>query len=125
MNRAKRMSRPVLGLLLGTALGLVDGASAFFYPELAGAMLTVILGSTLKGVIAGAAIGYISKKVQSLPVGIAAGLAIGTALSYLVTRTADPGLFWDIMLPGMLLGVIVGFATQKFGEPPEPAGQPR
>lgn len=24
-------------------------------------------------------------------------------------------LFWDIPQPGMLLGVIVGFATQRFG----------
>jgi len=125
MSHGKRMSRPVLGLLLGTALGFVDGASGFLYPELAGAMLTVILYSTLKGVIAGAAIGYVSKKVQSLPVGIAAGLVIGGALSYLVSRTASEELFWDILLPGMLLGVIVGFATQKFGEPPKPAGQPR
>jgi hypothetical protein len=31
-------------------------------------------------------------------------------------------LFWDIMLPGMLLGVIVGFCTQKFGRHAEAAG---
>jgi hypothetical protein len=33
-----------------------------------------------------------------------------------VILRAGMGLFWDIMLPGMLLGVIVGFATQKFGK---------
>jgi hypothetical protein len=29
-------------------------------------------------------------------------------------------LFFDIMLPGMLLGVIVGFATQRFGKQEAP-----
>jgi len=33
----------------------------------------------------------------------------------LVILRAGMGLFWDIMLPGMLLGLIVGFATQKYG----------
>jgi hypothetical protein len=28
-------------------------------------------------------------------------------------------LFLDIMLPGMLLGVVVGFTTQKFGRQAE------
>jgi len=32
-----------------------------------------------------------------------------------VVLHAGMALFWDIMLPGMLLGAIVGFATQKFG----------
>jgi hypothetical protein len=33
----------------------------------------------------------------------------------LVILWAGMASFWDIMLPGMLLGVIVGFSTQKFG----------
>jgi len=32
-----------------------------------------------------------------------------------VILRAGMALFWDILLPGMLLGVIVGFATQRFG----------
>jgi hypothetical protein len=34
-------------------------------------------------------------------------------------------LFWDIMVPGMLLGAIVGFATQRFGRKTEPAAAAR
>jgi ABC-type uncharacterized transport system permease subunit len=41
-------------------------------------------------------------------------MAIAAALSLLVVLSAGLALFWDIMLPGMLLGVIVGFLTQKF-----------
>jgi len=42
-----------------------------------------------------------------------------------VILRAGIGLFWDILLPGMLLGVIVGFATQRFGSPgtTEPAAR--
>ena len=49
--------------------------------------------------------------------GILAGLAIAAVLSLLAILRAGMALFWDIMLPGMLLGVIVGFATQRFGKP--------
>jgi len=49
--------------------------------------------------------------------GILAGLLIAALLSMLLILKAGLALFWDIMLPGMLLGVIVGFATQRFGKP--------
>ncbi len=82
-------------------------------------MAIVILHSTTKGLISGLAIGYVARRVQSLALGIAAGLTIGALLSYLVARHAQPALFWDIMLPGALLGLVVGVATQKFGAPTE------
>lgn len=37
-------------------------------------------------------------------------------LSLLLILRAGLGLFWDILVPGMLLGAIVGFATQRFGK---------
>ena len=51
--------------------------------------------------------------------GILAGIVIAAALSLLVILRAGMALLWDIMLPGMLLGVVVGFATQKFGKQAE------
>jgi hypothetical protein len=48
--------------------------------------------------------------------GILAGIGIAAALSLLVILRAGMALFWDIMIPGMLLGLIVGFATQRFGK---------
>jgi hypothetical protein len=109
------ISKPVLGLLVGGAIGLMDGLSGFLYPKLAPVMTSVITFSLLKGLVAGVAIGYVSQKLHSMLLGILAGVAIAAALSLLVILRAGMGLFWDILLPGMLLGVIVGFATQRFG----------
>ena len=79
-------------------------------------MASVITFSLVKGLAAGIVIGYVSQKVHSIAVGMIAGMAIAAALSLLVVLGAGMALFWDIMLPGMLLGAIVGFATQRWGK---------
>jgi|ERR1700686_3083967 len=110
------MTKPMLGLAVGGTLGLLDGLSGFLEPSLAPLMTSVIIFSLLKGLISGVAIGYFSKKVHSTLLGILAGLLIAAAFSMLLILKAGMALFLDIMLPGMLLGVIVGFATQRFGK---------
>jgi len=109
------MTKPVLGLILGGTLGLVDGLSGFFEPSLAPMMGSVVTFSMLKGLVVGVAIGYLSLKVRSMAIGIIAGIAIAAILSLLVVLRAGRELFLDIMLPGTLLGAIVGFATQRWG----------
>jgi len=109
------ITKPMLGLAVGGALGLLDGLSGFLEPSLAPLMGSVVTFSLLKGLVSGIAIGYFSQRVRSTTAGIAAGIAIAAVLSLLVVLHAGMTLFWDIMLPGMLLGAIVGFATQKFG----------
>jgi hypothetical protein len=109
------LTKPVLGLAVGGVLGLLDGLSGFLEPSLAPVMGSVITFSLLKGLVSGIAIGYLSQKVRSMPIGIIAGIAIAAILSLLVVLRAGMALFWDIVLPGMLLGGIVGFATQRFG----------
>jgi uncharacterized membrane-anchored protein YhcB (DUF1043 family) len=84
-------------------------------------MGSVITFSLLKGLVAGVAIGYVSQRVHSLLLGVLTGIGIATVLSLLVILRAGMALFWDILLPGMLLGVIVGFATQRFGRSRESA----
>jgi hypothetical protein len=110
------LTKPVLGLAVGGTLGLLDGLSGFLEPSLAPVMTSVITFSLLKGLVSGAAIGYVSQRFHSMLVGILAGIGIAAALSLLVILRAGMALFWDIMLPGMLLGIVVGFATQKFGK---------
>ena len=116
------MKKPVLGLLLGGVLGIFDGLSALVSaPEVAPGIVGIVIGSTFKGIIAGLAIGYFSQKVKSLPLGIVFGLAIGAFLAFLVAVMPDPATgkhyYWEIMLPGSLVGIIVGYATQKYGRP--------
>ena len=54
-----------------------------------------------------------------MPWGIVFGLAIGAFLAFLVAAMPDPQTgkhyYWAIMLPGSLVGIIVGYATQKYG----------
>ena len=114
-GNAMTLTKPMLGLAVGGTLGLLDGLSGFLEPSLARVMTVVIASSLLKGLVAGVAIGYVSQKLRSMALGLLAGAVIGAALSLLVILWAGMGSFWDIMLPGMLLGVIVGFSTQKFG----------
>jgi hypothetical protein len=118
-GNAMSLTKPMLGLAVGGTLGLLDGLSGFFEPSLAPLMTSVITFSLLKGLLAGVAIGYVSQRFHSMLVGILAGIGIAAALSLLVILRAGMALFWDIMLPGMLLGVVVGFTTQKFGSQAE------
>src|SRR5882762_2140610 len=112
------LTKPMLGLAVGGTLGLLDGLSGFLEPSLAPLMGSVITFSLLKGLASGVSIGYFSKRVHSMPLGILVGVVIASALSMLLILKAGIALFWDIVLPGMLLGVIVGFATQRFGRLP-------
>ncbi|HMI51477.1 MAG TPA: hypothetical protein VK525_08200 [Candidatus Saccharimonadales bacterium] len=109
------ISKPLLGLSLGTVLGLLDGLSGFFEPSLAPQMFEVVTVSLGKGLLSGLVIGWVAERVHSLVLGIAAGVVIAGVLSYLVVLHAGPALLWDILLPGMLLGAIVGFVTQRYG----------
>ncbi len=78
-----------------------------------------MIGSTVKGLIAGILIGYFAKKVNSLPLGLLFGLGIGMLLAYAVAAMPNPGgkhYYFEIMLPGGIVGMIVGYATQRFGQ---------
>jgi len=119
------LTKPVLGLAVGGILGLLDGLSGLFEPSLAPVMGSVITFSLLKGLAAGIVTGYVSQRVHSMLLGIVAGVGIAAVLSLLVILRAGMALFWDIMLPGMLLGAIVGFPTQRFGKKAEAAAAAR
>jgi hypothetical protein len=110
------MSKPILGLLLGGILGVFDGLTALLTPEVAPEIIGIVIGSTIKGLIAGVAIGFFARKVHSLPLGILFGLLVGLGLAYIVAAM-EGRYYLEIMLPGSILGIIVGFATQQYGKP--------
>ena len=110
------MNKPLFGLLLGAVLGALDGLTAWFTPEVRPQIIGIVIGSTFKGVIAGVCIGWFAKKVKSLPLGILFGLVVGMFLAYLIAAMPQPSgkhYYFEIMLPGSLVGAIVGYATQK------------
>jgi hypothetical protein len=118
------MNKPVVGLVLGGVLGVFDGLSALLSaPEVAPEIVGIVIGSTFKGLVTGVLIGLFARKVRSLPLGIAFGLAMGLLFAFLVAAmpsATGKHYYWEIMLPGGLLGVIVGYATQQYRK--EPAG---
>ncbi len=120
------MNKIVLGLLVGGILGVFDGLSAWFTPAVRAQLLGIVIGSTVKGLIAGILIGYFAKKVNSLPLGLLFGLGIGLVLAYAVAAMPDPSgkhYYFEIMLPGGIVGMIVGYATQRFGQSAQLAGR--
>lgn len=123
------MNKVLLGLLLGTVLGALDGATAWFTPEVRPEMATIIIGSTFKGLVAGILIGFFARKVKSLPLGILFGLAIGALLALAIAAMPDAitgkHYYKEIIIPGSLVGLIVGYATQKYGAAPTKASVAR
>jgi len=113
------MNKVLLGILLGGVLGIFDGLSALVSaPEMAPQIVGIVIGSTFKGLVAGALIGWFARKVNSLPLGILFGLTVGLILAFIVAKmNAAEGnsYYWEIMLPGGVLGLIVGYATQRYG----------
>jgi hypothetical protein len=107
------MSKAILGMLVGGALGAIDGLSAWFSPEARPILLTIVLGSTVKGVVTGFLAGLVARWRQSNLLGIAVGVAIGFALSSLAAM-GQPGHYLEIVLPGMIVGALVGFVTQRY-----------
>jgi len=110
------MNKSVLGLLLGGVLGVFDGLSALISaPEVAPEILGIVIGSTVKGILAGAIIGYIATRVRSPQTLLLAGLLVGGFFAFVIAAIDGRHYWWQMMLPGSVLGLIVGYATQRYG----------
>jgi len=119
------MSRPMLGLVLGGVLGIFDGLSALVSapndPAVRAGIVGIVIGSTVKGLITGLLIGWFATRTASIGAAIFFGLTVGVALAFLVCVLqklgGQPPYYWQIMLPGGILGVIVGYATASARKP--------
>ena len=47
--------------------------------------------------------------------GLAVGLTLAFCVSLMQKMAGQPAYYWQIMLPGGMLGVIVGYATIRYG----------
>ena len=116
------MNKPVLGLLLGGVLGIFDGLSALVSaPEVRPMITGIVIGSTFKGLIVGVLTGWFAKKVNSLPKGVLFGMLMGALFAFAIAAMPNPDgshYWWQIMLPGTVLGIVVGYATQQYGQRP-------
>ena len=119
------MGKPILGLILGGILGALDGWSALLSaPEVAPDIVGIVIGSTMKGLLGGVITGYYARRVRSLRAGLIFGGAVGLFLAFLVAVFPQPDgshYWWEIMLPGTIVGLIVGYATQVYGKVPASA----
>jgi hypothetical protein len=113
------MKKPILGLILGGVLGIFDGLTALLSaPEVAPMIMGIVVGSTFKGLIVGVLVGWFATRTRSVPAGVVVGLAAGAFFAFLVAAMPNPDgshYWWQIILPGSVLGMIVGYATQRYG----------
>jgi ABC-type Fe3+-siderophore transport system permease subunit len=111
------MNRIAVGVLVGGALGILDGLTAWFTPEARPGIIGIVVGSTFKGLIAGAIIGLFARKVQTLGWTLLFGTFIGALLAFFIAQMQGK-YYLQIILPGSLVGLLTGFATIRYGRPP-------
>ena len=114
------MNKPLLGLLAGGVLGVIDGLPALVSaPEAAPQITMIVVGSMGKGLAAGILIGWFAKKVNNLAYGVVFGLAMGALFARPFAMGVNPETgkvyLWEILIPGSLVGLIVGYLTQRYG----------
>lgn len=120
-GKGSHMNKPLIGVLAGAGLGLLDGATAWFTPAVRPYIMGILMGSTVKGMVVGVLSGIFARKVRSNPAGIAVGAALGLIFAYLVAAMpSETGehYYLEIMLPGFIVGAITGFLTQRLGDQP-------
>lgn len=117
------LNRPLLGLLVGAGLGVLDGLSALVSsPEVSDQIAGIVVGSTFKGLLAGVLVGLIARKIDKPVAGVAIGTGLAAAITFPIahmnaTHYARPDYYWKIMLPGALVGAIVGYVVIRYGKP--------
>ena len=118
------MNKPMVGIVAGAVLGLIDGGTAWFTPAVRSEMAGILIGSSVKGMLVGIVCGLIARKVRSTAVGLAVGAGFGLLFAYIVALMPEPDgthYYLQIMVPGFVLGALIGFLTQKMGVAPAKA----
>jgi hypothetical protein len=106
------LKKVLFATLLGGFLGIFDGLTSLFTPEVRSQLVGIVIGSTFKGLIAGVLIGIFATRVRSLVAVVIFGVLVSGFFAYLVA--AMQGKYYlQIIAPGALVGFIVGYATQR------------
>jgi hypothetical protein len=78
----------------------------------------IMVGSSVKGMLVGLLSGWFAIKVHSVKWGIVVGSALGLLFAFLVAAMDTVNgrhPYLEIMLPGFVVGAIIGFLTQRMG----------
>jgi hypothetical protein len=116
----KTPNKILAGAVFGLVLGAIDGATAWFYPETRTLMAGIMVGSSIKGMAVGLLSGWFARRVQSMKWGIVVGAAIGLLFAFFVAAADTVNgrhPYLEIMMPGFVVGAIIGFLTQRVGTP--------
>jgi len=107
------VKKPLFATLLGGVLGVFDGMSAMLSaPETRPDIVGIVIGSTFKGLIVGVLIGVFATRVRSLAWVLVFGVLVSAFFAYLIA--AMQGKYYvEIIAPGALVGLIVGYAAFK------------
>ena len=107
------MKKVMFATLLGGFLGIFDGLTSLFTPEVRDQIVTIVIGSTFKGLVAGLLIGVFARRVQSLVWILVFGVLVSGFFAYLVA--AMQGKYYlEIITPGALVGLLVGYAAYRY-----------
>jgi hypothetical protein len=107
------VKRVLFATLLGGFLGIFDGLTSWFTPAVRDQLGTIIIGSTVKGLVAGVLIGAFAARVRSLAWVLIFGVLVSGFFAYVVA--AMQGKYYlQIITPGALVGFIVGYATYRY-----------
>ena len=78
----------------------------------------IVIGSTMKGLLVGVLTGWYAARVSSMAKGLAVGGVIAAIFAFAIAAFPQPdgSHYWiAIMVPGTIVGLLVGYATQKYG----------
>lgn len=105
------MKKLQLGMPAGTLFGLLDGLTGFLFPGAEGMLTTIIVGSTVKGLVGGLIVGVLARRSPSVQRVTLWGGLVGLLLS--VLAAIPTGASVEILVPGIIVGLLTGFVSGR------------
>jgi hypothetical protein len=108
------LKRIIVGLVFGAVLGALDGATSWFTPEVRAMLIQIIMASMAKDAVVGVIAGVFALKVRTMAAGVGFAAVVGFGFAFLVAQMQHAH-YAEILIPGTIVGALLGYATQKSG----------